>query len=160
MQAEPEQPVLVRTSSSDPSFRELIAELDRDLAVRNGDSNAFFAAFNSVERIEQVVVVHLGQRPVGCGAFKPFGAQAVEVKRMYTVPEHRRKGLGALVLNDLEAWAAELGHTRCVLETGRAMTEAIALYTRQGYILIPNYGPYVGVAESVCFEKVVQRAVG
>lgn len=146
-------PTVRRTTSDDNDFRALVVRLDMDLAQRNGDSNAFFAAHNALTPITQVVVVLQGGIPLGCGAFKPFDHGAVEIKRMYTAPEHRQRGIGSLVLHELERWAQELGHVRCVLETGRMMPEAIALYQKRGYLLIPNYGPYAGVEDSVCFEK-------
>jgi putative acetyltransferase len=148
-----ERTTVLRTTSDDTRFRYLVAKLDQDLARRNGDSNAFFAQFNGVDRIHHVVVVLRDGEPVGCGAFKPFDQDTVELKRMYTAPEHRQTGIGSKVVNELEQWAGELGYTRCVLETGKKMTEAIALYTKRGFTSIPNYGPYVGVLESTCFEK-------
>ena len=57
------------------------------------------------------------------------------------------------VLRTLENWAREDGFTRIVLETGKRQPEAIALYERYGYQRTDNFGPYVGVANSVCFEK-------
>jgi len=53
----------------------------------------------------------------------------------------------------LEHWAVELGYKKCVLETGKRQPDAIALYTKQGYESIPNYGQYMGMENSVCFEK-------
>ena len=53
----------------------------------------------------------------------------------------------------LEKWARELSCTRCILETGKRQPEAIGLYKRNGYRLIPNYGQYAAVENSVCFEK-------
>lgn len=146
---------VIRTTSQDPAFRELVALLDMDLAARNGDNNAFFAQYNKLEHIQHVVMVAHGERPVGCGAFKPFDGDAVEMKRMFTMPGHRRQGIGSTVLHALEQWAMELGQVRRVLETGKNMTEAVALYGRHGYRLIPNYGPYIGVVDSLCFEKVL-----
>ena len=60
-----------------------------------------------------------------------------------------------MVLKDLEAWAKELGYTKCILETGKKMPEAIRVYEKNDYALIPNYGQYAGVVESVCFEKLL-----
>lgn len=74
---------------------------------------------------------------------------------MFTPPEHRGKGIAVKVLAELEKWAAELGYKKCILETGKAQPEAIALYTKCGYEIIPNYGQYAGVENSVCFEKSV-----
>lgn len=144
---------LIRTDSGDPAFRGLVAELDKDLAIRDGEDHAFFAQFNKIDMIKHVVVVMEGALPVGCGAMKAFDLGSMEIKRMYTAPTHRQRGIGSLVLEELERWAHELGIERCVLETGQKQPEAIALYTERGYSIIPNYGQYIGVLSSVCFEK-------
>ncbi|MBL8183523.1 MAG: GNAT family N-acetyltransferase, partial [Blastocatellia bacterium] len=71
----------------------------------------------------------------------------------FTIPDHRGKGIAAMVLDELEKWALELSCTRCVLETGKKQPEAIRLYTKCGYSLIPNYGQYAEMENSVCFAK-------
>jgi GNAT superfamily N-acetyltransferase len=53
----------------------------------------------------------------------------------------------------LELWAAELGYTAYVLETGRKQPEAIRIYQKAGYTVIPNYGQYKNVENSVCMTK-------
>jgi len=58
-------------------------------------------------------------------------------------------------LQELEQWSAELGYHKCILETGRFMPDAVALYNNRGYRQIPNYGPYVNTEDSICFEKVL-----
>ena len=65
----------------------------------------------------------------------------------------RGKGIASRILNELENWASELRYDKCILETGKRQPEAISLYQRNGYKLIPNYGQYAGVENSVCFEK-------
>ena len=147
---------LIRADASDQAFRELVAELDQDLAVRDGSEHAFFAQFNKLDDIRHVVLVLDGSIPIGCGAFKPFDGSAVEIKRMYVPPAYRQKGIASVVLGALERWAHELGYRRCVLETGKKQPEAIALYRKRGYHLIPNYGQYVGVDSSLCFEKALE----
>lgn len=144
---------LLRTNSDNPDFRQLVRSLDALLAEVDGADHAFYSKFNKIDRIGHVVVVYEGAIPVGCGAMKEFSAEAMEVKRMFTVPEHRKKGVAQLVLTELETWAAELGYKKCVLETGKRLPSAIALYTKQRYRPIPNYGQYVGMENSVCFEK-------
>jgi GNAT superfamily N-acetyltransferase len=57
------------------------------------------------------------------------------------------------VLAALESWARELGFSQTVLETGSRQTEAVAMYDRNGYSRIPNYGQYIGVTNSICFAK-------
>jgi len=72
------------------------------------------------------------------------------------VPESRGKGAASRVLTELERWANELLYKKCILETGKKQPEAIALYKKNGYKLIPNYGQYAEIENSVCFEKVVK----
>ena len=46
-----------------------------------------------------------------------------------------------------------INYEKCRLETGKKQPEAIELYKKNGYNIIPNYGQYEGVENSVCFEK-------
>ena len=72
---------------------------------------------------------------------------------MYTKQKNRGKGIATFVLKELENWAKELGYEKCILETGIKQPEAIRLYEKNGYELIPNYGQYAEVEDSRCFEK-------
>jgi GNAT superfamily N-acetyltransferase len=146
---------LLRTDSDNNDFRDLVAILDSYLAEVDGDDNAFYSQYNKIDMLRHAVVAYDGITPVGCGAVKQFGSDAMEVKRMFTQHGHRKKGVAKAVLSELEKWSAELGYTRCVLETGKRQPEAIALYERQGYRRTPNYGQYVGMENSVCFEKLL-----
>ncbi len=146
-----------RTNSKSKDFIALVTALDKDLHQRDGDEDhAYYAQFNKIDMIKNAVVVYENDAPVGCGAFKPFEVNTVEIKRMYVLPEARGKGYGSILLKALEDWAAELGHTRSLLETGLRQPEAIALYQKSGYLRIENYGQYIGVENSVCFEKSIE----
>lgn len=144
---------LKRTDSSNPDFIALVQLLDADLALRDGEEHAFYHQFNAIAAIKNVVVAYENTLPVACGAVKPFDATHMEVKRMYTRPEARGKRIAVKVLAELEQLSKELGYSACVLETGKKQPEAIALYSRCGYTVIPNYGQYAGVENSVCFKK-------
>lgn len=146
---------LLRTDSENPDFVSLVKLLDTDLAIRDGNDHSFYAQFNKIDMIRHAVVAYEDDVPVACGAIKEFEPGAMEVKRMYTLPAHRGKRIAATVLAELEKWAAEMNYHRCVLETGKKQPEAIALYQRCGYVIIPNYGQYAGIENSVCFEKVL-----
>ncbi len=101
------------------------------------------------------VVAWIEGDPAGCGAVKPLDADpsVAEIKRMYTVREHRGRGIARMVLARLEADAAAFGYRRAQLETGLAQPEAMALYERQGWHRIPPYGHYKDSPQSVCFAK-------
>ncbi len=143
----------IRTNSDNQDFIELVKLLDADLAIRDGNEHSFYAQFNKIDKIKHAVVAYENGVPMGCGAIKEYAPDAMEVKRMYTVPAGRGKGIATTVLAALEAWAKELNYAKCVLETGKKQPEAIELYKKSGYRIIPNYGQYVGIENSVCFEK-------
>lgn len=146
---------LVRTSSDNTDFIALVQQLDKDLAIRDGDEHAFYAQYNGIASIKHTIVAYSNGVAVACGAIKAFDDDSMEVKRMYTVPHARGNGIAAQVLAELEAWANELGFTSCVLETGKKQPEAIALYSKCGYTITPNYGQYIGIDNSVCFKKTI-----
>ncbi|PPL00972.1 GNAT family N-acetyltransferase [Parapedobacter indicus] len=144
---------LVRTDSNSTDFVVLVRLLDADLAQRDGDEHAFYHQFNKIDHIKYVVVAYENDKPIGCGAIKEYAPDTMEIKRMYALPEFRGQGIATRILTELETWAAELGYKRCILETGKKQPEAIALYKKSHYMPIENYGPYIGVENSVCFEK-------
>jgi DNA-binding MarR family transcriptional regulator/GNAT superfamily N-acetyltransferase len=79
------------------------------------------------------VITWLDGAPVGCGALKVSGGGTGEIKRMWTSPDARGLGIARRVLRLLEVKAHEAGLTRLRLETNRTLTEAQALYRREGY---------------------------
>ncbi|KAA1244577.1 GNAT family N-acetyltransferase [Aquimarina sp. RZ0] len=150
---------LLRTNSHHTDFIELVKNLDKDLKERDGEDHAFYAQFNTIDTIKYVVIAYENEIPVGCGAIKEYDPVTVEIKRMYTAPGGRGKGVATQVLLSLEKWANELSYTRCVLETGIRQPEAIGLYKKSGYYRIPNYDQYKGVEDSLCFEKLIPKDI-
>lgn len=144
---------LIRTNSENQDFIALVQQLDRYLAIVDGEEHSFYDQFNQIVNIKHTVVAYLDHLPIACGAIKEHAPDTMEIKRMYTNSESRGKGVASQVLIELENWAAELGYQKCVLETGKRQEDAIALYQKNGYQLIPNYGQYINIKNSVCFEK-------
>ena len=142
-----------RADSSHEDFKKLVLLLDEELAQRDGEEHAFYDQFNKIENINNVIVAYAGQQPVAAGAFKKFSPGTVEIKRMFVKPDFRGRGIAFQVLQQLENWAAEFGYSYCILETGKKQPEAIALYKKSGYKVIPNYGQYKTVSNSVCMQK-------
>lgn len=146
---------ILRTDSGNKNFLQLVKELDKDLAERDGKERDFYNRFNKLDKIKNVIVVYEGDIPAGCGAVKKYSYDTMEVKRMFTLPQFRSRGIASLVLAELEKWAMELGYTKCILETGKRQPEAIALYKKSGYKIIPNYDQYINISNSVCFLKTI-----
>ncbi len=146
---------LKRTNSDDLDFQKLVVELDKDLAIRDGEEHSFYAQFNKIAAIKHVVVIYEHEMAVGCGAIKAYEEHVMEIKRMFVPLEKRGKGIASMVLKELENWAKELGYKKCILETGIKQPEAIRLYEKNNFMLIKNYGQYADIENSVCFEKVI-----
>ena len=94
-----------------------------------------------------------GGEAVGCGAFRFVEPGVAEIKRMFVDPAARGAGIGRRVLEALESRARAAGARRLVLETGDRQIEAVALYTRAGFLRIPAFGEYVDSPLSVCMGK-------
>lgn len=144
---------VIRTTSDNTDFRELVRLLDADLAIRDGAEHSFYAQFNKIDRIREVVVAYENDRAVGCGALREYEPGVAEIKRMYVREENRGRGIAGKILLELESWAKERGFTECILETGVKQPEAIGLYKKCGYEIIPSYGQYLNVENSVCMKK-------
>ena len=142
-----------RTNSADKNFQELVRALDIDLKIRDGEEHSFYARFNKIDMIKHVVVAYDGDEPVGCGAVKEYSSDTMQVKRMYVPLNRRGQGIASIILMELETWCRELNYTKAVLETGKKQPEAIELYKKNNYRIIPNFGQYKNVENSVCFEK-------
>ncbi len=146
---------LIRTNSENQDFISLVHLLDKELQIRDGEEHTFYAQYNKIDKIKNVVVAYYNDVAVGCGAIKEYNSSTMEVKRMFVKDEYRSKGIATKVLIELELWTKELGFSKCILETGLAQPEAIHLYKKNNYKVIPNYGQYAGVDNSVCMEKVL-----
>jgi GNAT superfamily N-acetyltransferase len=144
---------ILRTNADNPDFIDLINALDKDIAVRDGDEHTFYAQFNKTDAIKHVLVAYENNQPLGCGAFKIYTGSIAEIKRMYVTPAGRGKGIATQILIALQKWAVEHHFTSCILETGQRYPEAIALYLKNGFQITENYGQYIGIEDSVCFQK-------
>lgn len=145
---------IIKTNSENKAFQQLVIELDKELAIRDGDEHAFYDQFNKITAIKHVILVYEEYKAVGCGALKEYNTDTMEIKRMYVPLDKRGQGIASLTVQALESWAKELGYSKCILETGVNQPEAIGLYKKNNYTIIPNYGQYAGMENSVCFQKV------
>lgn len=142
-----------RTTSGNEDFQSLVALLDEDLRIRDGDEHSFYSQFNKIVNISNVIVCYIDNIPTGCGAFKEYDEKKAEIKRMFVKPAYRGQGIGLNILKELEVWASELNYQEYILETGKKQPEAIRLYQKAGYTIIKNYGQYEHVENSVCMIK-------
>jgi putative acetyltransferase len=81
----------------------------------------------------------------GCGALKELDATHGEVKSMRTAVSHRRKGVAALVLQQIISEANRRGYRRLSLETGSMeyFKPAHRLYEKFGFRWCGPFADYV-----------------
>jgi GNAT superfamily N-acetyltransferase len=147
--------VVVLTVAAEPldsaEARRLIGELDAHLAGLYPPEENFL----SLPVADIFLIARVDGQAVGCGAVRFIDETTAEVKRMYVAPPARGAGVAWRMLSELEAFARGKGATRLVLETGERQPEAIALYERAGFTLIPCFGEYASSKSSRCFEKLL-----
>lgn len=105
-------------------------------------------------------VGYLDEVPVAMGGWRLRpdvtalgGTAAAEIKRMFVVEEHRRRGLSRAVLARLEESARAGRADVIVLETGMMQPEALALYATSGYVTVEGFGYYKDSPKSRYFGK-------
>jgi len=145
-----------RSNFRDKNFKKLVAQLDADLAIRDGSDHEFYHQFNGIEKLDRTLIAYVGKAAVGIGALKQISQEIAEVKRMFVLQEYRGQRIATKLLEDLEMWAIELGYGKLILETGIRNPEAIALYKRCKYLITDNYDQYIGLDSSICFAKDIQ----
>jgi GNAT superfamily N-acetyltransferase len=127
----------------DPVAVDLVGRVQQEYVARYGGPDE--AAVDPAEFVPPqglFLVAEVSGVPAGCGAWRVYPPGGVEIKRVYVVPEYRRRGVAQLVVAALESSAAEAGHTSVVLNTGDRQPEALALYSDLGYVPVPGYGRY------------------
>ncbi|MBE9043164.1 GNAT family N-acetyltransferase [Pleurocapsales cyanobacterium LEGE 10410] len=80
-------------------------------------------------------VVEQNSTIVGTAAYQPIarGQNAVEIRKMYLLPEVRGKGLGKYLLAQLELAIAIKDYQEIWIETASVLFEAVKLYEHNGY---------------------------
>ncbi|MBB5935038.1 GNAT family N-acetyltransferase [Streptomyces zagrosensis] len=154
---------LRRVAFDHPDAGRLNDHVQREYAERfesDGDVTVLEPAmFEPPQGLYLIVYDDLGA-PVATGGWRSqdeneevYADGDAEIKRMYVVPQARRRGLARLVLAALEEDARAAGRTRMVLETGAKLPEAISLYLSSGYAPCAKVGPYRFHKESRCYAK-------
>lgn len=139
---DPASLVVLSLPMHDPRVRPLLDELAVEYDTRYGDLFGRTAAAEELNRYPAaefegphgaLLVIQEDGDSIAGGAFRRYDETTAELKRIWTHSAHRRRGLGRLVLAELEALAAARGYTRLYLTTGPRQPEAKDLYLTTGY---------------------------
>ena len=147
-----------RTTSNDPGFQKLIAALDHELWNELKEDQSTYDQYNKVSGLNTVVIAYRDNVAAGCGCFKKYTDDTVEIKRMFVEKKYRRQGVSKIVLKELEDWAMESSFQYAILETSVHFKAARSLYENAGYIVTENYDQYIGLEESICMKKELKAA--
>jgi putative acetyltransferase len=139
----------------------LIASLNEELSAQYPEEGANYFRLDPEEVSEgrgAFLVVFVDSAALGCGAVRLVDPETAELKRMFITVPARGKGLGRILLAELEREATRLGARRLLLETGPRQYAALAMYRRAGFQEIPCFGEYIGSPMSVCMGKQLELA--
>ena len=143
------------TDGYNKDFIELCHRLDEFLnkLVGGEENRAEYIQYNKLDDIHDVVIAYDNDIPVGSASFKKYDDENAEVKRVFVKEEYRGQGISDELMKMLEQRAREKGFKYFILESGEPLVSAMALYRKIGYKVIPNYGQYVNMEESICMKK-------
>jgi len=120
-------------------FREYVTALNVDLAFQHFD--------HEIKDLLQkygppggclMLATHDAQA-AGCIALQQIKPRVCEMKRLYTRPQFRQKGIGSQLIEQLISQALKMGYRKMVLDTLSRLTPAIHLYKQHGFIETTAY---------------------
>ena len=145
----------VYTDGENSDFIELCHALDGFLneLVGGEEKRAEYIPYNRLDDIHDVFIAYDDNIPVGIAGFKKYDDECAEVKRVFVKREYRGRGISNKLMELVENTAKKQGYRYMILESGEPLVAAMALYRKWGYKVIPNYGQYVNMSDSVCMKK-------
>lgn len=145
------------TDGNDKKFETLCRALDQYLneLVGGEKQRSQYLQYNLLDDIHDVVLIMEDETAVGCGSFKKYTDEIAEVKRVFVHEDYRGKKYGQVIMQNIEELAKTKGYKKLILETGAPLVNAMKLYQHLGYKVIPNYGQYADMKESICMEKLL-----
>ena len=143
------------TNGKNGDFIALCKLLDDNLneAVGGEKQRDVYNQYNTLEKIHDVVLAYDDGIAVGCAAFKFYEEGIAEVKRVFVKKEYRNQGIARQLMHYIEKNAKEQGFTKLILESGSTLKAAHSLYFSLSFQMIPNYGQYKDLPDSICMEK-------
>lgn len=123
--------------------RKIVVNLITNILAEYGLTSEPGDADKDVEKVEEFYlktggefwVIEKSDNIVGSAAYYPIkrGNHAVEIRKMYLIPEVRGQGLGNFLLRELETKIKSRGFQEIYIETATILKEAVKLYESCGY---------------------------
>ena len=146
---------------ADPAVVALTAAVqDYYRQIYGGPDDSPLADDELVPPAGRFLLARLDGEPAGMGGWRRIdpldalgGEHPAEVRRMYTAPAARRRGVARALLTELERTAASYGADVLVLSTGHLQPDAVAFYRSCGYTDIPAFGHWATAPGIVCLGR-------
>lgn len=137
----------VRVDGSDPERVEVARELFQEYQRELGIDLSFQSFADELATLPgkyappqgALLLVFDDEQAIACGAIRPLGDGAAELKRIYVRPAGRRRGLARKISEELVAFGKSHGYAAIRLDTLRRLEGAIPLYRALGFEEIPAY---------------------
>lgn len=121
-------------------IRAYAAWLNIDLCFQNFDSELEnLGEIYSAKNRGAMILVQENDAFIGCVGFRERSPEVAELKRMYVLPEHHKKGVGQGLLHEAMRLASEYDYKKIKLDTLRKMTPAMELYLKNGFVETTAY---------------------
>lgn len=140
-------------NAKDPQLLALDGRLDRYFDEKYGGSALWCQKHDDLAALDCRMLALFGEDAAGCGGWQRLDGQTAEIKRVFVLPEHRRKGVAWTLLRVLESDAARHGCTRAVLGAGAEEYGALAFCQSCGYHFCEGVGGFTGDKNCACMEK-------
>ena len=136
--------IIVCETESDFNFaKELILEyvnwLGMDLSFQNFEKEMESLPSMYSKEDGGIFLAKVDGKAAGVVGLRRFSNEDAEIKRMFVKPEYRGMKIGQLMMDKCISSAKERKYSTIKLDTADYMTQAIKLYTVNGFKNIPAY---------------------
>lgn len=147
--------IIYYTCVATNDFISLCNLLDSELNYRVGgaQNRLQYQSLNKLDDIKDFYIAYYKGEPVGCSCSKIINSYVLEIKRVFVKKEYRNKRIAEKMIDLIIHNAIQNNYKLLVLETGKILYEAMNLYAKLGFNIIPNFGPYKNLKYSICMEK-------
>lgn len=152
---------LERVAYGDPDVAGLVAQVqDYYREIYGGPDDSPLTESELTPPTGLFLLARLDDQPIGMAGWRRIepldalgGERPAEVRRMYTAPAARHRGVARALLAELEATAASYDADVMVLSTGHLQPDAVAFYRSCGYTDIPLFGHWADAPGIVCLGR-------